>query len=124
MTNIKMSTTNDLYECKYMTMDVIYVFQSLNSIHSLEFHIQVTSLPSVLTISMFQEYLMLLLLLVIGWWLVWLTPLSTIFLLFHCWRKHEYPKKTTDLSQVTDKLYHIMLHRCNVVSSAPLYERS
>jgi hypothetical protein len=40
-----------------------------------------------------------------------LTPLSKIFQLLLLWRKLEYPEKSTDLSQVTDKLYHIMFYR-------------
>jgi hypothetical protein len=44
--------------------------------------------------------------------LLCLMLLSTIFQLhrggqFYCWKTSEYPEKTTNLSQVTDKLFHI-----------------
>jgi hypothetical protein len=100
---------NDIINVKF----ILYNFHSLKSLLETKVGIWITcNSPHLNVYETSWKSRTFVLVCLFAWWC--LTPLSTIFQLyrgghFFWWRKPEYPEKTVDQSQVTDKINHIML---------------
>ena len=105
--------------CSALPSHVLIQLEKNNSCQFFCGHFTTVSGDSLVTY--FREYQLSLILSNHQHWVIYglglwcLMPLSTIFQLyrgsqFYWWRKPECSEKTTELPQVTDKLYHIMLY--------------